>query len=316
MFEINSHCYLAYADRLTGYIELAHYPRAPVSSTIIDTFRNFFHRWGVAEELSIDGGPNISSKEIRSWLSSWGVKYRLSSAYYPQSNGRAESAVKSMKRLLANNTGPRGSLDTDDVARALLMYRNTPLRDIQQSPAELALGRQLRDSIPVHQKRYNVNPQWAYNLRQREIVMSKHNVEAKDKYDVNAKSHEALQVGDRVLCQNTRNNKWDKSAIIIDTLPHRQYTVKMDGSGRLSLRNRKHLCKILITKPVTPYIPMKPQVKTETSAPETIATEHLSTPESTIPSITPSVDECLPPSPPQLLRRSSRKRQPPARFRE
>ena len=57
-----------------------------------------------------------------------------SSAYYPQSNGRAEAAVKSAKRLLKMNTGPGGSLDTDKVTAALLQYLNTPLRGIDKLP--------------------------------------------------------------------------------------------------------------------------------------------------------------------------------------
>ena len=67
--------------------------------------REFFHRWVVAEEISLDGASNLQSTEMKDWLKSWGVKVRLSSAHYHQSNGRAEVGVKSMKRLLRGNTG-------------------------------------------------------------------------------------------------------------------------------------------------------------------------------------------------------------------
>ena len=81
---------------------------------------------------------------------------RLSSAHYHQSNGRAEVGVKSMKRLLRGNTGRKGAIDTDKVAQALLQYRNTPLRGINKSPAELALGRSLRDTVPLPRQRYKI----------------------------------------------------------------------------------------------------------------------------------------------------------------
>ena len=100
LFEINGEHYFVYVDRLTGFVELAHYLSSVVSSTIINTFREFFHRWGVAEEISPDGCPNLSSKEVKTLLKSWGTSIRGSSAYYPQSNGRAEVGVKSLKRLL------------------------------------------------------------------------------------------------------------------------------------------------------------------------------------------------------------------------
>ena len=52
----------------------------------------------------------------------WAVKHRLSSAAYPQSNGQAELAVKSAKRIISGNTGAQGSLDNDCAARAILQY--------------------------------------------------------------------------------------------------------------------------------------------------------------------------------------------------
>ena len=130
-----------------------------VSSAYINIFREFFYRRGVAEEISLDGGPNLSSKEVKTWLKSWSTSIRGSSAYYPQSDGRAEAGVKSLKRLLKNNTGRKGSIHTDKVAMALLQYNNIPLRGISKSPAELALGRQLRDTLSLPRERYKTDSQ-------------------------------------------------------------------------------------------------------------------------------------------------------------
>ena len=72
----------------------------------------------------------------------------MSSSYYSQSNGRAESAVKTMKRLLTTNISPSGSVDTNAVAKAILLHRNTPPPDMGVSPAEIPLGHPLRDHMP------------------------------------------------------------------------------------------------------------------------------------------------------------------------
>ena len=109
-------------------------------------------------ELSFDGGPNISSAEMDAFYTKWGIKQRQSSAYYPQSNGRAEAAVKSMKKAIRGNIGPNGSLNSDKVTAALLQYRNTPLRNVGLSPAQLLLGRSLRDPIPQPTSAYHVSP--------------------------------------------------------------------------------------------------------------------------------------------------------------
>ena len=57
---------------------------------------------------------------------------------------------------------------------------NTPIRGLNKSPAELALGRELRDTI-LPTERYRVNPEWAYVLRERERTMVKENKLLKSK---------------------------------------------------------------------------------------------------------------------------------------
>ena len=77
-----------------------------------------------------------------------------------------------MKCLLRGNAGRNGAINTDKVAQALLQYRNTPLRGINKSPAELALGRFLRDTVPLPRQRYKIDTHWAQHLRERENFIS------------------------------------------------------------------------------------------------------------------------------------------------
>ena len=62
-----------------------------------------------------------------------------------------------------------------------------------------------------------------------------------------------LGVGDKVIVQNQTGrapNKWDKSGVIIECKPHDQVNVMMDGSRRVSLRNRQFVRKINVPMPV------------------------------------------------------------------
>ena len=309
LFEINGSHYLVYIDRLTAFAELAHYTAAPSSSHIITTFREFFHRWGVSEEISLDGGPNLDSAETTKWLESWGTNIRQSSAYYPQSNGRAEAGVKSLKHLLRGNTGHKGSINTDSVARALLQYRNTPLRGVGKSPAELALGRPLRDTIPLPRERYKVSDQWANHLRNRERTMTSSNESIKSKYDEHSRELKPLVVGDKVRCQNVRSKKWDRTGVVVESNEHRQFIIKMDGSGRLSKRNRRHLQKMVI--PDIPHI--LPQMRNSTIAKPTTPL-HANVPASSpIPTAT-STAQTMPH--PVEKRSSNRQKKTPKRFHE
>ena len=78
---------------------------------MIALIKRFCGTFGVPVEFSNDGGPEFKAAETQDFFKRWGIKCRMSSAYLPESNGRAELAVKSMKRLLGNCTGLDGSLD-------------------------------------------------------------------------------------------------------------------------------------------------------------------------------------------------------------
>ena len=67
--------------------------------------------------------------ETQKFLKDYGIKRRLSSVAFAQSNKRAELGVKSMKRLIRENTNREGSLTNDKFHQALMTYRNTPDRD-------------------------------------------------------------------------------------------------------------------------------------------------------------------------------------------
>ena len=181
------------------------------------------------------------------FLKNWGVTARLSSTQYPQSNGRAEAAVKTAKRIIKTNTGSGGTLDTDKASLALLQYLNTPLRAVNKSPAQLAAGRQLRDGVPTARWHLKVDRHWGRTLRKREVQMG----EDGDTLMTNSTPRQLLPLdpGTRVRVQNQASNVWDRTGLVVEALPYRQYTVRLDGSGRISLRNRKHLRPTLVLTP-------------------------------------------------------------------
>ena len=155
-----------------------------------------------------DGGLEFVAEETNDFFRRWGVRHKLSSAYFPQSNGRAEVAVKSTKRLLENNIGPGGDLNTDDVVCALLQQRNTPDRDCSLSPAEVLFGHALKDSLPQIDKsctifdNNQIHEQWHQAWSAKESALKSRIVRNCEKLHAHSKELDPLREGDSVFIQN------------------------------------------------------------------------------------------------------------------
>ena len=229
-----------YADRYSGWAEVT-----KLKSGSFDTVQKHLMAWfttfGVPDEISTDGGPPFNSSKYDGFLKSWGIKKRLSSAHYPQSNGRAEAAVKSIKRILRGNLNPlTGEVDTHKAACAIMSHRNTPNRDTDLSPAEMIFGQKIRDHLP--NKFRSKRKEW-------NIIPQKIDADSPAKKESDSRRIlPSLTEDDRVMVQNQTGNrpkKWSKSGTIIKVMPHRQYKVLLDGSNRVTLRNRRFLRKII-----------------------------------------------------------------------
>ena len=271
-FFIGDHAYLVVVDRYSGWPSVFHFkPGQTTAPYLLSVLRNHFASFGVPEESSSDGGPQFEADAFKSFLHQWGIHFRLSSVGYAQSNGCAEVGVKSMKRLLHNNISANGSLNNDKILRALLEYRNTPLPDVNLSPAQILFHRQLKDAIPTHRKQYHLHKEWVIAANKREQIFAHKNKAIQLYYDKKTRLLPELPVGTKVLIQG-KNKKWTKQGEIVEALKYRQYQVKVYGSGRITLQNRRFL-RPFHSKPVPsqsansiPQTPLgKPQVQQRTS---------------------------------------------------
>ena len=130
------------------------------------------------------------------------MHHRLSSVAFVRSNGRAEVGVKTMKRLLLDNTGPGGNLNSDSFQRAMLQYRNTPDRDTGLSPAMSIYGRHIRDFIPVLPDKYRPHKIWSDTLNAREEALRNRHMRAQEQLSEHTRRLPPLKVGNHVRIQN------------------------------------------------------------------------------------------------------------------
>ena len=247
-FQEQGHHYLVIADRFSGWPTLLHCGGSTASnSALINSLKTYFSTYGIPEELASDGGSTYTAYQTQKFLQDYGVHHRLSSVAYPHSNQRAELAVKSMKRLLRENIGLDGKLNTDKFQRAVMQYRNTPDRDTGRSPAQVIFGRQLRDFLPAPLSRYRPHPGWLLMQEDREKALRKRALRNTESLTHSTKKLPALEVHDTVQVQNQvgcKPSRWDITGTVVEIRPYDQYVIRIHGSGRLTLRNRKFLKKI------------------------------------------------------------------------
>ena len=237
-------CYVVIVDRYS------HWPLVFQSEHgakgLVSILRRAFSDYGICEEIATDGGPEYTAGETQNFLKLWGVHHRLSSVAFPHSNCRAELAVKQVKRIIVDNCSPAGSLDVDKFHKAILSYRNTIDPVTKFSPALAVFGRQIRDGLPIAPGHYNPHETWKELLQHREKALAKRHVASREAWSEHTRKLPPLSQGDQVFVQNQigpHPRRWERTGRILELKGHDQYLVKVDGTGRTTLRNRKFLRK-------------------------------------------------------------------------
>ena len=215
-FQEQGHHYLVIADRFSGWPTLLFCGDSTASHrTLIDTLKMYFSTYGIPEELASDGGKTYVAYETQKFLSDYGVHHRLSSVAYPHSNQRAELAVKSMKRLLRENIGLDGKLNTDRFQRAVMQYRNTPDRDTGRSPAQVIFGRELRDFLPAPLNRYKPHQRWLLLQEDREKALRKRALQNTEKLSSHTRLLPSLEVNDTEQVQIKLDSKLRDGTLLV-----------------------------------------------------------------------------------------------------
>lgn len=223
LFEWNNHQYLLVVDYFSRYVEVAKLS-ATTSAAIINHLKSIFSRHGIPSTLRSDNGPQYSSDLFSQFAKEWTFEHITSSPRFPQSNGEAERAVRTVKRLLQKEPDPY---------LALMAYRATPLSN-GHSPAELLMGRRIRTTLPTMPS--SLQPEWTDLGRLRrdeEENKRKQQLNYNRRHNTYPLPH--LRAGDHVWVSDTK----ERGTVLKPAHTPRSYLIETP-SGVLR-RNRYHL---------------------------------------------------------------------------
>jgi transposase InsO family protein len=157
IFELQQRPFLLVVDFYSRFVELAAL-RTMSSDEVITHLKSIFARHGIPELVTSDNGPQYASATFKAFAQAYGFTHATSSPRFPQSNGEAERAVRTMKSLLSKSSDPY---------LALLQYRAAPLQN-GYSPAQLLFGRHLRTQVPTLPSNLSPTGVDAEKLKQKE----------------------------------------------------------------------------------------------------------------------------------------------------
>ncbi|XP_045537629.1 uncharacterized protein K02A2.6-like [Papilio machaon] len=136
IFQIGKNYYLILVDYFSNFVEVVMLTNI-CSRSVIGALKEQFARHGIPAHLVTDNGPAYASKEFALFCRTWGFDHITTSPHYPQSNGRSERTVRTVKEMLK-----KSYLSGTDFYLGLLNFRATP-RDGIASPSELLMGRRI-----------------------------------------------------------------------------------------------------------------------------------------------------------------------------
>lgn len=228
LFCFDNKDYLVTVDYYSNFWEID-YLADTKSTTVITKLKAHFARQGIPDVVISDNGPQFSSLEFQRFSERWEFLHKTSSPGHPQSNGKAESAVKTVKRLLL-----KAKLAGQCPYLALLDHRNTPSQGLDTSPAQRLLSRRTRTLLPTKasllQPKVEQVQQGLKHKQERQCAY----------YNRSARDLDTLKPGDHVRIQPFEPHTVWRRGTVRRVVDARSYDVQLQSGGVLR-RNRKHL---------------------------------------------------------------------------
>ena len=190
--------------------------QAITTQAVVRELKTIFARFGIPEALVTDNGPQFASKEFGAFAKSWSFNHITTSPRYPQSNSKAENAVKTVKRLFEKCKESGVS-----EFQALLDWRNTPTEGMATSPAQRLMGRRCRTLLPMSESLLRPS----YSLRDDVHAMSDKKRRQKKYYDRHAKPLPSVSPGEMVRMSLPGQKVWTPATCLDSAGPRSGSTV-------------------------------------------------------------------------------------------
>ena len=186
---------LGIVDEFSKWPELYVLEDSTKTEEVIAALDNLFSRFGSADTVVSDNGPQFISWEFKNYIESKGIRHHLVTPYHPQANSTVERFFRNLKKFVKVCNLEKKCLK-EELDHFLRLFRNTPSRATGRTPASLVLSYEPRVDFP----RVNANNDTFQEVKKYNAQYKEKMKEYADK--TNNFRFSQLKEGDKVLIKN------------------------------------------------------------------------------------------------------------------
>jgi hypothetical protein len=226
LFDCKGQTWLVLTDRYSGYGWTAQL-RKTHTKAVTDQLTKWFNDFGWPDYIRTDGGPQYR-QEFKDFCKERSITHELASAHNPESNGLAESAVKSIKQIVQ-----RCKANKEEVDSAIAAWRNMCRAD-GLSPSQLFFNRRQKHFLPMTNQQKALEEQCT---RKKDDLYMK----SIDRRNNHTAPSDILTPGTRARMQHHQTGEWKEIVTISKVRDDKLSYIITTESGRELVRGRRFL---------------------------------------------------------------------------
>jgi hypothetical protein len=224
-FDCGSDQYIIFVDLFSAWIEFFKV-NTKDAKNLIQALRVYMTRNGIPRVFTSDQGSAYTSKEFNDFCVKMGIKRVDGSAKHERGNAHAEAAVKKVKKLLGR------CRSEDELVTAILAWHQTEMTPGRATPAQIHLGRNLRDELHWNVQQACVQWKDVRDWKEKKQELTKKN------FDKGTRELSLLDEGQNVFVQI--DDSWKEAKIVKKLDRPRSYQIETEN-GKILERNRVKL---------------------------------------------------------------------------
>ncbi|GJT11793.1 reverse transcriptase domain-containing protein [Tanacetum coccineum] len=144
---------LVVVDYLSKWVEAKALPTNN-ARVVVKFLKSLFSRFGAPRAIISDRGTHFCNDKFDKVMSKYGVTYRLSTPYHPQTSGQVEVTNRGLKRILERTVGENRASWSDKLDDALWAFRTAYKTPIGCTPYKLVYGKACHLPVELEHKAY------------------------------------------------------------------------------------------------------------------------------------------------------------------